>query len=537
MRRNSEKYFDTIEESIFPQDLNSRRVVLAGDALALMGDRDLLKYVGAFSNFDATTISSLSDYLANNLDPRARKLLGDVRDAKMFNIDAYNKKAAGLSGMSFNLADKNVQRLSTLTALSSAYAANQFDLMIRSAWDDGLSDSDNRHRDSSETGSNDRFTATLAVVPFTYIGSTNAQSMIDHLVAMIDAAASRFTSEGRNSLHRDLAFVYKPNGMNTTVCYQFGNLPHCIVIELLGFDLNAISSTNYPYNNSASDMIKRINKPGGFGVSLLTWFAQTGFNPAPYLNNISIIDEAITGLRQTAEQAEYVVDNLDINKYLSTIYKVDVTSYTSVYTRTVANLKSSYSSAILDSQGMIVRDLSEMLQQGDIIGADRFLMTFVNTIAPKDAKLSLDDFYMNTSISQASMIHTPYYACSAATLGGGESAADGGVKSTEGELSSGPAGIYIAPKNSNDLAVQFYSLSRAERLLVFRCAELGLPNTLGGKLNLIEIVKVGDIAIPKVIPTERLLAAGKTRGELSRSLYVGRNVINDVIKSTGVYSL
>lgn len=534
MRRDSKKYFDTVEESVFPAPLTIKKLVLAADALSPIEDSNLLKYIGAFSNIPSNQVADMGTYFDTKMDQRAKNLLGDIRNAKIFTIDAYNKKAATIAGGAFNLADKNVQRLSTLTALSAAYAANQIDLLISAAWKDGLNEADNKHRHSSETGSADFKSATRVVIPFTYIGLANATSIADHIIGIIDAAASRFSSKGRNSLTRDEIFTYTKHTSGKTVSYTFGNLPHVLVIELQGFDLNAVSSDVWPYNNSASEMMKNVNKPVSYGVPLLSWFAQTGYNPAPFLDPKGTLDATINGLYNLALETEYVVESLNINKYLSTIYYVDLTSYSTVYTRTIANLKSSYSAAILQVLDLGVTDFRDMLESGDIINADRFLMSFVNTVLPSDVELALDEFYMNCDSGEATAIYSPYYMVGQEEilpppppLGG-----DLQVKSTTSfERLIAPAGM------PNSLAVQFHSLSRAERLLVFRCAELGITSSYGSSLKLIELRAVAGSIASKVFPTERLLAAGRTRGELSRSLFVARRVIQDVIMSSGLYGL
>lgn len=510
MKRFSPRYYDISDASVYPISLGYRRPSIAQDCALGLKNPEYLADIALRVGLDRPTFV---DNLLNGLYDKAVSSLLLQRNLKIFKIDAHNRKASRSKSGTFRLEDKTYQKMRTLTGLSAMYGANQIDFMIDAAFGDALSAIDK----GDLVNQNNYGSFTKVVIPFTYVGEVNASHMLTYVEIMVEAATQRFASKRRCALDWDDEFQYRIENRSSVKTYRFGNIPHRLVVSFEGFDLSLISSAGYPYNVSGSTMISELPKPPSFGVNIISEFAQTGYSPFPYLKtDKELVHNYISALEALVQEAQALCDAYNDQVHLSTAYYVDLIDHTAAYSRLMTTLSSPMIQAVMKAKRIDIKRIIDDLQKLDIEGFESKIIDVITSNIPDAEKIVGTRSLFNSDLK-----------------------ATGGLVNEYSSVSSGTAKeLGIDPKAVQGIdPVQFNRLGTAERLSIFRCSELGLDSSQGVKLQFLSFKENQGLSSQSFHPAQRLSEAGRTRGELSRGLFVARNVIYDILASTGVVAL
>lgn len=510
MKRFSPKYYDIQDSSTYPVALGDNRPAHALDcALGLKTP----EYLAHISNEVGLERPAFADDLLNGVFDRHVSNLLSQRNLKVFKIDAHNRKASRSESGTFRLEDKTYQKMRTLTGLSAMYGANQIDFMIDAAFRDALAEID-----KGELVNRDRYeNYTKVVIPFTYVGEVNASSVLTYVENMVAAATQRFATRCRCTLDWDDEFQYKVGNRSSVRTYRFGNIPHRLVISFEGFDLSLISSAEYPYNVSGSTLMTELPKPPSFGVNVISEFAQTGYSPFPHLaTDAVLVQNYISALAALVDEAQALSNAYGDQVYLSTAYYVDLIDHTAAYSRLMTTLNSPMIQAVLKAKEVDIRHIIQDLQKLDLLSFESVIIDVVTSNIPDAENIVGAKSLFNSDLKATGGLVNEYSSVSSVTAE---------------ELGIDPKAVQgIDP-------VQFNRLGTAERLSIFRCSELGLDSSKGVKLQFLTFKENLGLSSQSFHPAQRLSEAGRTRGELSRGLFVARNVIYDIMMSTGVVAL
>lgn len=510
MKRFSPRYYDIQDSSTYPVALGDIRPFIAQDCAFGLKTPNYLAHIAEKVGLERPAL--VDDLLNGNFDGAVSNLLLQ-RDLKVFKIDAHNRKASRSKSGTFRLEDKTYQKMRTLTGLSAMYGANQIDFMIDAAFRDALA-----AIDKGELVNRDKYVScTKVVIPFAYVGEVNASHMLTYVENMVETATQRFAARRRCALDWDDEFQYRVENRSSVRTYRFGNIPHRLVISFEGFDLSLISSAEYPYNVSGSTLMTELPKPPSFGVNIISEFAQTGYSPFPHLaTDAVLVQNYISALAALLKEASVLYSVYGNQVYLSTAYYVDLIDHTAAFSRLMTTLKSPMIQAVLKAKGIDIKHIIGDLQKLDLSSFESTVIDVVTSNIPDAKEIFGTRSLFNSDLKATGGLVNEYSSVDPVTAK---------------ELGIDPKAVQgIDP-------VQFNRLGTAERLSIFRCSELGLDSSKGVKLQFLTFKKNPGLSSQSFHPAQRLSEAGRTRGELSRGLFVARNVIYDIMMSTGVVAL